>query len=68
VDKARSDVRLRNDALYVAFEENLEPTAPRDVVTKEKAEDMIQKVRHNMEFITYAEWLNGRLGTKAQWK
>ncbi len=65
IDKDVSRVleQIRQAALYVDEDNN-----PLDNFTKEDAQLIIAKVNEHIEAIRYAEWLNGRIGSKALFK
>jgi len=65
IDKnvAKTLEQIRQSALYV--DENNDPS---ENFTEEDATFIIQKVNEHHESIMHAEWLNGRIGSKALFK
>jgi AbiV family abortive infection protein len=62
-DVAKTLEQIRQSALYV--DENNDPS---ENFTDEDATLIIQKVNEHHESIMHAEWLNGRIGSKALFK
>lgn len=55
--------KIRQDCFYV--DENNDPS---EKFGKDEVEEVIHKVKDHIEYIQYAEWLNGRIGSKALFK
>lgn len=62
-DVAKALEQIRQSALYV--DENNDPS---ENFTEEDATLIIKKVNGHHESIMHAEWLNGRIGSKALFK
>lgn len=67
-NKFKDFFKFRNLSAYVNCNDNFEPISPSKEIDKELAEKMINKVKKEIDFIVFAEDLNGRIGSKALYK
>lgn len=67
-EKFKHFFQARQASAYVDYKDNFEPTNPSTEITKDLAKQMIDKVQKEIDFIHYAEELNGRIGSKALYK
>ena len=67
-NKFKDFFELRNLSAYVNCDKNFKPISPDTQIGKELAEKMINKVTKEIDFIVFAEDLNGTIGSKALYK
>ncbi len=67
-NKFKQLFKIRQSATYVNMKEGFKPEEPKKEISKELAKKIIDKVQKEIEFIHFAEDLNGRIGSKALFK
>jgi AbiV family abortive infection protein len=66
--KMKTHFEARNNALYVGRDSANRPLAPAQAVSRADAESVIRAVRKELDYIRFAEHVNGRIGTKGLFK